>query len=71
MITLDVDFADIRTYPPQEAGGMIVLRLARLDRDRIVRVMSRIIATLEQEQLEHKLWIVDDSRVRIRGPEEG
>ncbi len=27
-VTLDLDFADIRTYPPDEHPGIIVLRLA-------------------------------------------
>ena len=31
VVTLDLDFADIRTYPPGDYAGIIVLRLARLD----------------------------------------
>ncbi len=27
LVTLDVDFADIRTYPPEDFYGLIVLRL--------------------------------------------
>lgn len=30
-VTLDLDFADIRTYPPNKHSGLIVLRLARQD----------------------------------------
>ena len=32
LVTLDLDFADIRTYPPEEHPGLIVLRLARQDK---------------------------------------
>ena len=32
LVTLDLDFADIRTYPPEEHPGLIVLRLVRQDR---------------------------------------
>ena len=32
MVTLDTHFADIRTYPPQNYSGLIVLRLARQDK---------------------------------------
>ena len=34
LITLDLDFADIRHYPPALYFGLIVLRLARQDRER-------------------------------------
>ncbi|MCG6552759.1 MAG: DUF5615 family PIN-like protein [Candidatus Magnetominusculus sp. LBB02] len=30
LITLDKDFSDIRTYPPEEFAGIIVLRVASL-----------------------------------------
>lgn len=67
VVTLDLDFADIRVYPPAEYPGMIVLRLARLDKQRVVSVMQRLLSTLEQEPLSGHLWIVDDASVRIRG----
>lgn len=31
LVTLDMDFADIRTYPPKQFLGLIVLRLRRQD----------------------------------------
>ena len=31
LITLDLDFAHIKNYPPQDYHGIIVLRLARQD----------------------------------------
>ncbi|MBX2997748.1 MAG: DUF5615 family PIN-like protein [Caldilineaceae bacterium] len=32
IVTLDVDFADIRSYPPKEYSGIVVLRLSRQDK---------------------------------------
>jgi predicted nuclease of predicted toxin-antitoxin system len=32
IITLDLDFSDIRAYAPSDYGGIVVLRLARLDK---------------------------------------
>jgi len=29
LVTLDTDFADIRTYPPAQYAGLVVLRLRR------------------------------------------
>jgi predicted nuclease of predicted toxin-antitoxin system len=66
-VTLDLDFADIRTYPPGEYAGIIVFRLARLDKPRILSVLHRLLPVLEHEPLEGKLWIVDETSVRMRG----
>ena len=67
VVTLDLDFADIRAYPPADYPGIIVLRLARLDKRRVLSVMQRLVALVEQEPLAGKLWIVDESSVRVRG----
>ena len=39
-MTLDVDFANIRTYPPGSHAGMVVLRPHRQDRDAVVSVVQ-------------------------------
>jgi predicted nuclease of predicted toxin-antitoxin system len=53
LVTLDLDFADIRTYPPANHPGMIVLRVGNQSRPHILRVAGR-------------LWIVSEAGVRIR-----
>lgn len=67
LITLDLDFAHIRNYPPQDYPGIIVLRLSRQDRDTVLAIMPRILALLQTEPIAQRLWIVDDNRTRIRG----
>ncbi|MCX6045911.1 MAG: DUF5615 family PIN-like protein [Chloroflexi bacterium] len=32
ILTLDIDFADIRTYPPGQYAGLIVLRVKQQDK---------------------------------------
>lgn len=66
LVTLDLDFADIRLYPPQDYAGIIVLRLSRLSKTVIQSVMQALLPILSQEPLAGKLWIVDEMRVRIR-----
>ena len=66
ILTLDLDFGDIRAYPPAEYAGIIVLRLARLDKPRILAAVKRLLPVLSQEKLIGKLWIVDEARVRVR-----
>ena len=67
MITLDADFADIRAYPPEQFPGLIVLRLRRQDKLHVLEVIGRLIPLLSSEPLEHLLWIVEETRLRIRG----
>jgi hypothetical protein len=66
LLTLDTDFANIGTYPPQNYPGIIVFRLAKQDKPYVLSVVMRVIALLETESLEKCLWIVDEKRVRIR-----
>jgi len=66
LITLDLDFADIRTYAPADHSGIIVLRLSRLDKHRVLATVRRLLPTFDQEPLAGKLWIADETTVRIR-----
>jgi predicted nuclease of predicted toxin-antitoxin system len=66
VVTLDLDFADIRAYSPADHAGIVVLRLARLDKSRVLEAIQRLLPVLAQESLVGKLWIVENSRVRIR-----
>ena len=66
ILTLDLDFADIRVYPPPDYSGVIVLRIVDQSRPAVLKVMQRVIVTLSAEPLEGHLWIVDEAQVRIR-----
>ena len=66
LVTLDMDFADIRAYPPADLPGLIVLRLGRQDKMTVLSVLAQLIEVLRSESLTGKLWIVEESRVRIR-----
>ena len=70
LITLDLDFADLRTYPPESHPGVIVLRLRRQDKVHVLSVLGRLLSLFEEEQLAGQLWIVDEERLRIRGGRE-
>jgi predicted nuclease of predicted toxin-antitoxin system len=66
IVTLDLNFADIRTFPPSDYAGIIVLRLVRLDKYFVLSALQRLLPVLEQEPLIGKLWIVQETSVRIR-----
>jgi predicted nuclease of predicted toxin-antitoxin system len=67
LITLDFDFADIRTFPPGDYAGLIVLRLAVQDKPSVLALIARVIPLLNNEPLVGMLWVVDETALRIRG----
>lgn len=66
LITLDTDFADIRTYPPGQYAGLVVLRLKHQDKGSVLKVVARLVTAFATEKLEGYLWIVDEKRIRVR-----
>jgi predicted nuclease of predicted toxin-antitoxin system len=66
IVTLDLDFSDIRGYPPADYHGIIVLRLNDQSRLSVLNVLARIMPLIESEELAGRLWIVDEHQVRIR-----
>lgn len=66
LITLDLDFADIRQYPPKSQAGLIVLRLRHQDKLHVLNVCRQIARTLAQEDVTGCLWIVDENQIKVR-----
>jgi len=66
IVTLDGGFANIYEYRPAQFSGIIVLRLKNQDKFNVVTVFHKVLPLFETEPLSGKLWIVDESKVRIR-----
>jgi len=66
LLTLDLDFADIRTYPPSESAGIVVFRLASQDAETLRQVVGQLLALLPRESPVGRLWVVEEDKVRIR-----
>jgi predicted nuclease of predicted toxin-antitoxin system len=66
VLTLDLDFADIRVYPPRNYAGIIVFRPSVQTVTNIRRLVRQVIALLPTEPLAGHLWIVDEGQIRIR-----
>lgn len=66
LITLDTDFCDIRTYPPADYPGLLVLRLAKQSVPEVNRIMLRVLEALRNEDCRGQLWIIEPERIRIR-----
>ncbi len=68
LITRDLDFADVRRYPPGDYHGIVILRLPddAVATD-IAAVLKRFLAESQfVSQLRIRLAIVDEARVRFR-----
>jgi len=67
LITLDLDFSDIRTYPPADYPGIIILRPRNQAKPTVLALARQLIALLETvEPLHGHLWIVQETGLRIR-----
>lgn len=66
LVTLDLDFADIRAYPPGTSPGIVVFRLDRQDRADFEQAAVLLVAALETNPVNGALWILERDRVRVR-----
>src|ERR1019366_1659322 len=67
LFTLDLDFSDIRTYPPHEYVGIVVFRPAEPNRRMVLQMLTRVLPVLAAQWVDHQLWIIEPDRVRVRG----
>ena len=66
LVTLDLDFADIRAYPPGSHRGIWVLRPPN---QAFTNVLNSVLAGIRLTAVERtagQLWVIDEKRVRIR-----
>jgi predicted nuclease of predicted toxin-antitoxin system len=70
LLTRDLDFADVRRYPPEDYAGIVVLRLPG---DATARTIVRVVERFVREPafldaLSGRVAIVESDRVRFRPP---
>jgi len=66
LVTLDLGFSDIRSYPPEEYTGIIVLRSKVQDKITLGSMLRRLILVLRERPPKGQLWIVEPDRIRYR-----
>lgn len=66
LITLDLDFSDIRKYQPVTLHGIIIIRPDKQDKNTIINILKRMIPVVKTEVLSGKLMIVEDDKIRVR-----
>lgn len=65
LVTLDRDFTNILRHPPASTAGIVVIRLQEQILPRIRQVATTLAARLTQESARGRLWVLDESRLRI------
>ncbi len=66
LVTFDLDFSDIRVYPPASHMGSRVLRPHMQSVDNTLALLRAALPVLETEPTRGRLWIIESDRVRIR-----
>ena len=70
LVTIDLDFSDIRRYPPGSNPGIWILRPSTQSIDSCVALVRHAMAFSKTESQERALWIVEPRKIRIRTPHE-
>jgi predicted nuclease of predicted toxin-antitoxin system len=65
-VTFDLDFSDIRVYPPAGHHGIWVLRPHTQSVENVLALLRSALRVLEDEPTRKRLWIIEPERVRIR-----
>ena len=66
LVSFDLDFSDIRVYPPASHKGIWVLRPHTQSIDNTLALLKAALRVLETEPTRGRLWIIEPERVRIR-----
>jgi predicted nuclease of predicted toxin-antitoxin system len=66
LATFDLDFSDLRKYPPGSHPGIIVLRLRSQDIKSCVTAFQKLFSQISEGEIYQNLVIVEETRVRIR-----
>lgn len=71
LVTLDLDFANVLRFPPQQSSGIVVIRVPRNPTPELLeRMIERFLQAAARIPLQRHLWIVEMERIRIYLPEE-
>jgi predicted nuclease of predicted toxin-antitoxin system len=68
LITLDLDFSDVRRYKPGTHPGILLVRARSTSSSAVLRVLRRVLAERPLEDLRGCLAVADEWITRIRWP---
>lgn len=65
LLTLDLDFADIRSYGALDSPGILVIRLPHQDAENVAAAIQRALPEIDREPLQGSIWILEPRRIRV------
>jgi predicted nuclease of predicted toxin-antitoxin system len=68
LLTLDIEFADLRKYPPGSHPGIVLFRPASFGPLSVNRFVERFIRSADLSVLSQCVAVVEPHRVRVRKP---
>ena len=67
-ITLDLDFADVRQFPPGSHAGLLLVRPRSKSRNAVMEILQRVVREQPLSTLVGCFVVADPSHTRIRRP---
>ncbi len=68
LLTVDLDFANILNYPPDDFAGIVVMRYEASNEDFLAASLQQALTDLYRDPLRGVLVIIEPLRYRIRRP---
>lgn len=70
LVTLDLDFADVTRFPPENTDGIVVIRVpVNPSLTLLEQLVRQFIQALARMAAEKRLWIVEPGRIRVHQSE--
>ncbi len=67
-VTLDLDFSDVRQFPPGSHPGLLLIRARSRSRDAVQDILDRVVREYTLESLAGCFVVADAAHTRIRRP---
>ena len=68
LFTLDVEFADLRKFPPGSHAGVVLFRPRRLSPSSVSAFVLRFVKKANLAEFSGCIVVVDPRRIRVRAP---
>jgi hypothetical protein len=66
LLTLDLDFSNILTYPPSNYAGILVMLYKAQDEPELIITLQKVLADMYRDDLRGVLIIIEAKRYRVR-----
>ena len=65
LFTLDTDFLNLKVYPPQRHGGVVVFRPTRQGALAVTKIVEAFVRSADLKKYRRRTAIVERTRIRI------